>query len=118
MAFELKGKVIEVLPLTKGTSANNKEWQKQIFAIEEIEGNYPKKVAFQGFGDKCNLVSNLKVNQVITVHFNVESNKFKDNYFTNLSVWKIDFEGVTNGSNEPVVQAQSTVVEDNQELPF
>ncbi len=117
--MEIKGKVIEVLPLVKGTSASNKEWQKQIFAIEEIEGNYPKKVAFQGFGDKCSLVSNLKVNQVITVHFNVESNKFKDNYFTNLSVWKIDFEGVTN-NNEPVVQAQvqstSNKVEDD--LPF
>ena len=110
MAFELKGKVIEVLPLVKGVSNSGKEWQKQIFAIEEIEGQYPKKVAFQGFGDKCNLVSNLKVNQVITVHFNVESNKFKDNYFTNLSVWKIDFEGVTNGSNSnDQVVSQSTV---------
>lgn len=36
MGFEIKGKVIEVLPLTKGVSNSGKDWQKQDFVIQEI----------------------------------------------------------------------------------
>jgi len=116
MGLEIKGKVIALQAIEKGQS-NNKDWEKQNIVIEEIEGNYPKKIALQGFGKIVDTTKNLKVGQIITAHINIESREYNSKWYTNVSVWKIDFEGITNGSNDTVVQAQSTVVEADT-LPF
>jgi hypothetical protein len=116
--MEIKGKVIVVQPIEKGHS-NGKDWEKQNIVIEEIEGQYPKKIALQGFGKIVDTTKNLKVGQVITAHINIESREYNSKWYTNVGVWKIDFEGVTNQSNEQVGQAQSTDNQSNtDDLPF
>ncbi|MDG1009005.1 MAG: DUF3127 domain-containing protein, partial [Amylibacter sp.] len=42
--MEIKGRIIEILPLKTGQSANG-EWRKQEFILE-TESNYPKKICF------------------------------------------------------------------------
>ena len=112
--MKLVGKVIEVSPIEKGLSANGKEWQKQNFVIQEIEGNYPKDISIQTFGDKVSLIP--AINSVVECDVNIESKKFKDKWFTNISLWQIKV--IDAGATETVTQAPSTVVEDNIELPF
>ncbi len=45
MSFKTTGKVLQVLPEIKGTSARG-EWKKQDFIIETAEEQYPKKICF------------------------------------------------------------------------
>lgn len=115
--MQIKGKVVKILTELKGVSASGKDWQKQDFVIEEIEGNYPKKICITAFGDIVTKVKNLQVNQVITAHINIESRDYNDKWYTNISVWKIDFEGVTN-STPAEVSTPIAKVEDSDNLPF
>ena len=49
--MELTGKLVAIGDITEGQSARG-TWRKQIFAIETME-QYPKKVAFMAWGDRC-----------------------------------------------------------------
>jgi hypothetical protein len=116
--MEIKGKVIVVSPIEVGTS-NAKEWSKQNIVIEEIEGTYPKKIALQSFGKIVETTKNLKIGQVITAHINIESREYNSKWYTNVSVWKIDFEGVTNENkvkdHTPISKEEKEAIDD---LPF
>lgn len=114
--MQIKGKVVFVSPIEVGTS-NAKEWSKQNIVIEEIEGTYPKKIALQGFGKIVDTTKNLKIGQVITAHINIESREYNLKWYTNVSVWKIDFEGITN-STPAEVSTSSSKSDDEQDLPF
>ena len=112
--MQIKGKVIVVSPIEVGTS-NAKEWSKQNIVIEETDATYPKKIALQSFGKIVDITKNLKIGQVITAHINIESREYNSKWYTNVGVWKIDFEGVTNNA-----AAQSTPIAEEYEddLPF
>ncbi len=116
--MQIKGKVVKVLPLLSGISGSGKDWQKQDFVIQEIEGNYPKTICLTGFGDIVNKVKNLQVKQVITAHINIESREYNSKWYTNVSVWKIDFEGITNSAPAEVSTQSAKVEEDSENLPF
>ena len=115
--MEIKGKVIVVSPIEVGTS-NAKEWSKQNIVIEEIDTTYPKKIALQSFGKIVETTKNFKIGQVITAHINIESREYNSKWYTNVSVWKIDFEGITNSAPAEVSTQSAKVDDDNQELPF
>jgi hypothetical protein len=115
--MQIKGKVIIVSPVEVGTS-NAKEWSKQNIVIEEIDTTYPKKISLQGFGKIVDTTKNLKIGQVITAHINIESREYNSKWYTNVGVWKIDFEGITN-STPAEVSTQTTENQANtDDLPF
>lgn len=110
--LSIKGKVIKVLPELSGTSQAGKTWVKQDFVIEEIEGSYPKKICFTGFGDKVvPVVKTLTVGQEVEVYFNAESREYNDKYFTQLNAWKISKNpnGITNAPTATTQTASEPV---------
>lgn len=50
MQYEAIGHVVELQPVSSGTSARGREWRKQTFVIETTEAR-PVKMAFELFGD-------------------------------------------------------------------
>ena len=109
----IKGKVHAILAEQKGTSANGKEWAKIDFVIEEVDGQYPKKVSFTAMGDKLlPVVKSLSVGQLVEVHYNLDAREYNGKWFTNINAWRIDknSEGITN-KVEDVSVAES-------DLPF
>jgi len=48
--MEIKGKIIAILPMQTGEGKNG-TW-KSLDAVIETDGQYPKKVVFNLFGDK------------------------------------------------------------------
>ena len=109
----IKGKVHAILAEQKGTSANGKDWAKIDFVIEEVEGQYPKKVSFTCMGDKIlPVVKSLSVGQLVEVHYNLDAREYNGKWFTNINAWRIDknSEGITN-KVEAVPVAES-------DLPF
>jgi hypothetical protein len=108
--MEIKGKVFKVLAEQKGVSAGGKEWVKIDVVIEEIEGQYPKKIAVTAMGEKIvPVVKGLAIGQIVTAHINLESREYQERWFTNVNVWRIDKEGIT-----PPVVAETVSVD----LPF
>jgi hypothetical protein len=100
MSFQVKGKVIEVCAEVAGTSAAGKEWSKRDFVIEELDGQYPKRIAFTAF-NKPDIFNFFGLHDEVTVHFNAESKEFKEKWFTNLTIWKVDVDVKSAGSSAP-----------------
>lgn len=96
--MEIKGKVIQHTAIKSGTSAAGKEWKSQNFIVEEVEGQYPKKICCQLFGDKILIIPDIGLE--VNVHVNIESKEHNGNWFTSLNAWKIDV--FSQGNNSPL----------------
>ena len=81
MSMDVKGKVVQLLPVQSGVSKAGKEWSKQEFVIE-TEEQFPKKICFTLF----------------EVSFNVESREFNGKWYHNINAWRIN--PVQQASNE------------------
>lgn len=88
--FEVKGKVIKILPLIEGKSQRG-EWKKQEFILETKE-KYPKTINFSMWGEKIEEVL-IQENDEITVFFNLESREYKERWYTEARAWKIEKAG-------------------------
>ena len=123
--MEIQGTIIQVLPLETGVSKSGNSWQKKNFVIE-TGGQYPKKVCFQIFGDKCNQLAP-KVGDVVTVSFNAESKEFSGRWYTQLGCWNIEPQGAqttayTLVQNAPAPAPQQSIQQPQpttaNDLPF
>lgn len=89
MSSEVKGKLIQTLPIQSGVSKAGKEWSKQEFVIETTEDQFPKKICFTLFGDKVSILNGISVGDEIDVAYNVESRDFNGKWYHNINAWKI-----------------------------
>ena len=89
--MEIKGKVLQKLPIEQGTGKNGKDWKKQ-FVIIETQETYPKKICLCFWGDKIDLISNVYVGAILTAHINIESREFNGKWFTEVQCWKLEME--------------------------
>ena len=91
MALEITGKIFSILPLETGEGKNGKQpWKKQYFILDYMDGNYPKKVSIQVWGDKTDALRNLQPGSDVKVSFNVESREFNGRWYTDVKAWKIE----------------------------
>ena len=117
--MQLKGKLIECLPLQTGTGKNG-EWKKQDIIVE-TEGQYPKKVCVAIWGDKINN-NDLQVGKELIIDFDIESRPYNNRWYTDIKAWKI--ESVQNdkvgagNSPQPKSFDQDQLEEEVDELPF
>jgi len=86
--IKLKGKVIKILPIESGESSKG-SWSKQGMIVETI-GEYPKQIYYEGWNAICDTISGLTIGQNVTVYFNPASREYKDRWYTDLKVWKIE----------------------------
>ncbi len=97
MSLEVTGKLESVLPEVTGTGRNG-AWVKQSFVIQ-TEGQYPKQVCFDAWGDKADVVKNMNAGEMVKVSFEPESREFNGKWYTNLRAWRI--EAVTGSAQTP-----------------
>lgn len=113
--MEIQGTIIQVLPLETGVSKSGNSWQKKNFVID-TGGQYPKKVCFQIFGDKCNQLAP-KVGDVVTVSFNAESKEFNGRWYTQLDCWNIVPQGAQPTAYTPVQTAPAPAPQQSTQQP-
>lgn len=95
MQVIISGRVTEIKPI-ESRDHDGKTYQKQIFAVEEINQQYPNHYGIEANGDRIGLISTLKVGDVINVTANVESrmwfspNKNENLYFTTIKAFRIE----------------------------
>jgi len=94
MAFEITGKVIDILPVNQVSD----KFKKREFVIEKKESGggavFVDYIKFQLIQDKCDLINESYLNEEVKIWFNLKGNKWERegriNYFTNLDAWKIE----------------------------
>ena len=128
MAFEIRGKVIEVNPVQQVSA----KFRKREFVVEVSEEGsggreFVEFIKFQCVQDRCELIDETFINSQVKISFNLKGNRWerdgKVNYFTNLDAWRIERDGenhgATGGSTPPPVM--DDIPPDNEEfedLPF
>lgn len=94
--MELKGKLLQLLPLQTGEGKNG-PWKKQEIIIETTEGQFPKKICISVWGDKIN-ESMLKLGNDLKVSFDIESREYNSRWYTDVKAWKIELAGSDSAS--------------------
>lgn len=123
MSFKTTGKVLQILPEIKGTSARG-EWKKQDFIIETAEEQFPKKICFTLFNDKNGTFERIRPNMDVEVTFSIESREYNDKWFTNVNAFRVEpvQQGAGSGNVPPSYSPSDMPVTGNQadkdDLPF
>lgn len=91
--MQLTAKLIQLLPLQTGTGSNG-EWRRQDIIVE-TEGQYPKKVCISIWGERIN-DQQLQVGNTLVIDFDAESREYSGRWYTDLKVWKVAVQGITN----------------------
>lgn len=123
MSFKVKGKILQILPEQKGTSARG-EWKKQDFVIETSDDQFPKKICFTLFNDKTSSLENIKPNAEVEVSFSIESREYNEKWYSNVNAFRI--ERVQEGGAPAITPPPYSAADippmgdsgDNDDLPF
>ncbi|HVN57197.1 MAG TPA: DUF3127 domain-containing protein [Bacteroidales bacterium] len=94
MAYEITGKVVEVMPVVQVSD----KFRKREFVIEKKETGggavFIDFIKFQLVQDKCDLINESFLQDEVRIAFNIRGNRWERdgrvNYFTNLDAWKIE----------------------------
>lgn len=86
--MDIVGKIIQVLPEQSGMSKTGNPWKVQSYVLETQE-QYPRKVCFEIFGEDRIKNNPCKVDDVVTVSFDIESREFNGRWYTSIRAWRI-----------------------------
>ena len=100
--MELIAKLVKKLPQEMGEGKNGL-WVKGAFVVE-TEGEFPKKVCFTVWGENMiKALDSIKEDELIKVHFSVESREYNERWYTDLKAYRIDsLMSVTPNQEQPV----------------
>jgi hypothetical protein len=111
--MQFKAKVIQIMPIEKGTSKAGKDWQNQSIIVE-TDGQYPKKIALKLAPA---LVDKFKVGQVCDFYIDPESREYNGKWYSDIKCWKFDTIGGDLENGETVTNGTPDLIDSNQ-LPF
>jgi len=126
MAFEITGKVIDVMPVNQVSD----KFRKREFVIEKKDTGgssvFIDYIKFQLVQDKCDLINESFLNEEVRIWFNVKGNRWEKDgrvsYFTNLDAWKIEKAAVEGRSQNIVEQNPPddlpSELDEMSDLPF
>ena len=91
--MEITGKIIAVLPANSGTSAHTgNTWMSQTYVIE-TQGQYPKKLAFDVFGEERIKQFNIKHGEELTVRFDFDAHEYNGRWFNQIRAFNVEKSG-------------------------
>ncbi|MCM1521584.1 MAG: DUF3127 domain-containing protein [Muribaculaceae bacterium] len=86
--MEVIGKIIVALPEVGGTSKAGNAWKKREYVLETQE-TYPKKIAFNFFGERVDQYP-LQVGQMVKISFDIDSREFNGRWYVDIRAWKAE----------------------------
>ena len=84
--MEVEGKIIQFIGERSGVSKAGNPWKTKEYVLETKE-NYPRKIAFDFFGDRADQFP-LNVGDEIRLSFDIESRDYQGRWFTSIRGWK------------------------------
>ena len=111
--MDLRGELIRI----NNTKQVSEKFALREFVIETKE-QYPQSIVLQVSQDKCKVLDNYKLGDLVQVSINVRGRKWtdkngEDRFFNTLEVWKI-----TNESSAPVPAPAPEPTMEDDKLPF
>lgn len=86
--MEFTGRIIKALPPREGVSkTTGNPWKMQDFVIEETMGQYPKRMAFNVFGEEQLNRFNIQEGQELTVSFDINAREYNGRWYNDVRVW-------------------------------
>lgn len=123
--MEITGKIIAVLQPRNGVSKTGTPWIVQEYVIEETSGQYPRKVAFEVFGDDKIKQFSIRQGVEYRVSFDIDAREWNGRYFNSVRAWKVvpvqPTQSVSPTPNTEVFPSavnENGVPADNDSLPF
>jgi single-strand DNA-binding protein len=117
--FEITGTVKKIFDeQTFGSGFNKREF---VLTIEA--GKFPQDIKFECVKDKVALVASLKPGAKAKVFFDLRGREWKDNYYVNLNVWKIEPIGASpaapaDDDGAPIPEEPGQTVQPDEDVPF
>lgn len=88
--MELQGKIIAALEPRSGQSrSTGNPWKVQTFVLETHD-QYPKKLAFDVFGEDKLKNFNISVGEEIKVSFDIDAHEYQGRWFNSVRAWAVD----------------------------
>jgi hypothetical protein len=124
--MNIKGTIKHILEPYSGVSNAGKEWSRRTIVIE-TEGQFPKLVAIEFWGDKVIKVSNYKVGDFVECSIDIQSRENNGNWYTSVTAWSIASFTKAQGDQHisleyvpPIAHAvdHGLPTEDDESLPF
>ncbi len=107
--MQISGRLIKVMQPVSGTSQSGKQWAKQDFVVEFQNGQYPRHVALNVFGqDKIQQFA-LREGEQVLVDFDIDAHEFNGRWFNDIRAWNISkqvAQAPMYAVNAPVMQQQ------------
>lgn len=100
--MDINGKIVQLLDKQTGPSKNGGTWEKQDYILE-TEGQYPKKVCFNLWGDKISQFG-IQAGDQVTVSFDLESREFNGRWYTDVRAWNVKKTGQPNTEQSAPIQ--------------
>ncbi len=116
MAMELKGRVIQLLPLQSGMGKKG-QWRKQEFIVE-TQSQYPKKVCLSIWGDKIDQFG-ISEGDEVSVSVDLESREYNGRWYTEARAWKVEKSGGSSSPSAPPPHMEEPMDSSgSDDLPF
>ncbi|MBR5653492.1 MAG: DUF3127 domain-containing protein [Prevotella sp.] len=85
--MEIQGKIIKVLPERSGSSARG-DWKVGSYVLETMEA-YPKKFAFEVFGEDRMHRFNIQEGQEVQVYFDIDAHEYQGKWFNSFRAYDV-----------------------------
>lgn len=90
----MSGVIAQVLPVQSGVSQRSGQpWAKGAYVLQHENGQYPRYICFEVFGQDNINNFNLQVGESVSVHLNIDSHanpKNPSQWFNEIRCWKVD----------------------------
>lgn len=87
--MEFKGKIIAILQPRSGISKSGNPWMVQEYVIENSD-QFPRKMAFEIFGEERIKQFNVQMGEELTVSFDIDARQWQERWFNSIRAWKIE----------------------------
>ncbi|MEI7477641.1 MAG: DUF3127 domain-containing protein [bacterium] len=113
--MEFIGRILEV---TKKETIGAQGVEKQsLVAEEQTDKQYKDSIMVDFFGEKCGLLSDVSVGDVVKILFNPRAKAYNGRRYNSLSGWKMEVVGKA-GTAGAAKKAEKVPYDDNEDLPF
>lgn len=94
MEIVISGYIVAVLPCEQGTSQRTGQpWMKQGYVLQHEQGQYPRNLCFEIFGqDKIQQMA-IQMGEYVQVHLNADAHADRNNpnkWYNELRCWRVD----------------------------
>lgn len=88
--MEITGKITHALEVRSGVSARSgSNWMMQTFVIETHE-QYPRRCAFEVFGEDRLKEFNIQVGEELTVSFDIDAREYQGRWYNSVRAWRVE----------------------------